>query len=211
MPFSTPPQVFVTVQPQQVGAEIVTVTVRDENYDPALLQLQCSLMGKFAGTESRGIQVTETNLGSSGGNKTLRARFACPGLVDVASGKLNIDAIVKAFLGSANPMISSFLIQFDGLTAGPETIRRIVNDQFILEGKSLVNPTGLEYRVEVLTQDTRSLQIPQSLSEVPAEEARGMENKLHPLVIPSLVVGLFAAGALVYFAVLRPRPASRSK
>lgn len=211
VPFSTPPQVFVTVQPQEVGAEIVTVTVRDENYDPALLQLQCTLMGKFAGTEARGIQVSETNLGSSGGAKLLRAKFACPGLVDAQAGRLNIDAIVKAFLGSAQPMITSFLIQFDGLTAGPNTIRRIVNDTFLLEGKSLRNPTGLEYRVEVLTQDTRALKIPQSLSEVPASEKNRMENKLHPLVIPSLVVGLLAAGALVYFAVLRPRPASRSK
>jgi len=211
VPFSLPPQVFVTVKKPSIGSDLVTVTAREESYDPALLQFQCQQVGKFAGTESRGIEIKGANLGTEGTAGMVRATFACNGLINRENNSLNIDAIVKAFLGSPKPMISSFLIQFEGEEAGPQTIRRIVNQQYMLEGKNLTNPTGLEYRVEVLTQDTRVFNIPGSLSEVPEVKETQPTSKLHPLVIPSLVVGLIAASALVYFAVLRPRPKPRGK
>ncbi|QYK53849.1 MAG: hypothetical protein KF824_02910 [Fimbriimonadaceae bacterium] len=211
IPFSMAPQVFVTVVKPEIGSDLVTVTAREEDYNPALLKFQCQQVGKFAGTESRGIEIKGANIGSQGASGLVRATFACDGLINRENKTLNIDAIVKAFLGSPKPMISSFLIQFEGEEAGPQTIRRIVNQQYMLEGKNLANPTGLEYRVEVLTQDTRAFTIPSSLSEVPKVKETQQTNKLHPLVIPSLVVGLIAASALVYFAVLRPRPKPRGK
>lgn len=211
IPFSMPPQVFVTVVKPQIGSDLVTVTAREEDYNPALLKFQCQQVGKFAGSESRGIEIKGANIGSQGTSGLVRATFACDGLINRENKSLNIDAIVKAFLGSPKPMISSFLIQFEGEEASPQTIRRIVNQQYMLEGKNLTNPTGLEYRVEVLTQDTRAFTIPGSLSEVPKVKETQPTNKLHPLVIPSLVVGLIAASALVYFAVLRPRPKPRGK
>jgi len=211
IPFSVPPQVFVTVTKHQMGSEFVTVTVREESYNPSLLTFQCQQIGKFAGGESRGVEVKGANIGTQGTSGMIRATFACDNLIDREKNILNIDAIVKAFLGSPKPMISSFLIQFEGEVAGEQTIRRIVNNEYMLEGKNLVNPTGLEYRVEVLTQDTRAFTIPGSLADVPEVKETVATPKLHPLVIPSLVVGLIAASALVYFAVLRPRPKPRGK
>lgn len=211
VPFSMPPQVFVTISKHPMGSEYVTVTVRDDNYSPALLSFQCEQVGKFAGGQSRGVQVKGADLSTPNGSQVIRATFACDNLINREKGILNIDAVVKAFLGSTSPMVSSFLIQFEGETAGATTIRRIVNKQYMLEGKNLVNPTGLEYRVEVLTQDTRAFTIPGSLNDVPKNEEKPVAPKLHPLVIPSLVVGLIGAAALVYFALLRPRPKPRGK
>lgn len=211
VPFSIPPQVFITVKKPEIGSDLVTITAREESYNPALLKFQCQQVGKFAGSESRGIEIKGADLGTQGTSGMVRATFACDGLINREKKSLNIDAIVKAFLGSPKPMVSSFLIQFDGEVAGPQTIRRVVNEEYMLEGKNLTNPTGLEYRVEVLTQDTRTFTIPGSLSEVPEVKETPQTNKLHPLVIPSLVVGLIAASALVYFAVLRPRPKPRGK
>lgn len=211
-PFATPPQVFVTVSKDQMGADLVRVTVRDANYNPALLQFQCNTIGKFANGNARGIEIKSRSLGSESGGSVVQATFACDNLIDVKNDRLNIDAIVKGFLGSTSPMVSSFLIQFEGELISNNSIQRYVDDTVMLEGRALTDPDGIEYRVEVLTQDTRAIQIPGSLAEMPESQAKPQsKSSLNPIVIPILAIGVLAAGALVYFALLKPGHNKRKK
>lgn len=191
---------------------MVRVTVREANYNPALLQFQCGAIGKFADGNARGIEIKTKSLGSESGGSVIQATFACENLIDYKNDRLNLDAIVKGFLGSSNPMISSFLIQFEGEKINDNTIQSYFDDTVILEGKALANPDGIEYRVEVLTQDTREINIPGSLAEIPEEQAKpATRTALHPLVVPILLIGVLATGALVYFALLKPGQKKRKK
>ena len=212
IPFATPPQVFIVVKKPEMGSDMVTVTVRDPGYSPSLLQLQATLVGKFAGSEIRGLQVKPMDLGSESGDSVLRATFACDGLIDRQNDRLNIDALVKAFLGSSTPMISSFLIHFDGEKVSPNSLQSYVDEAVMVEGKILQEPDGIEYRVEVLTQDTRLIAIPGSLSEMPDPVKKpATPSGLPPFVLPILISGIVIAGALVYFALLRPGQKNRKK
>lgn len=207
--FATPPQIFITVTKHSMGSDLVRISVMDPEYSPAVLQLQCGLVGKFANGNARGIEVSQKGTAT---DAQLVATFACDNLIDRQNDRLNLDALVKGFLGSAKPMISSFLIQFEGEVATPNTIH-LYHDQFVLlEGTALKNPDGLEFRIETLTQDTRVINIPGSLEEVPKQATKKMAQKgMNPVVLPILIGGIIVAGALVYFALVRPRPQTRKK
>lgn len=208
----TPPQVFVTVTKHEMGWDLVQVTAIDPNYSPALLQLQCGLIGKFSNGNARGINVTTADVGGGSNGKVIRATFGCDNLIDRANHRLNIDAIAKGFMGSAKPMVTSLVVQFAGEKAGGETLQNYSDRQVIVEGKAFSNPDGIEYRLELLTQDTRLLKIPGNLSEVPApEKTAAKAPAMNPLVVPILGAGALAAGALVYFALLKPGHPKRKK
>ncbi|MFM9873511.1 MAG: hypothetical protein ACKVQS_08620 [Fimbriimonadaceae bacterium] len=195
-----------------MGSDLVRVTVLDPGYSPDVLKLQCSLVGKFSNGNARGIEVTQKGSPSDSGGAMLVATFACDNLIDRQNERLNLDALVKGFLGSAKPMVNSFLIQFDGEIATQNTVHLFHDDTVMLEGKSLKNPNGIEYRVETLTQDTRLVNIPGSLAEVPPQARPNVNKKaMNPLVLPILIGGIIVAGALVYFALVRPGHRSRKK
>ncbi len=182
------------------------------NYPAELLKLQCSLIAKFAGGEARGVEIKPRGVGGAGGKSLLTATFACDNLIDYPNDRLNLDAIVKGFLGSADPMTTSFVVQFDGELVTKNTIRHFQDENLILEGKEYKNPDGIEYRIEVLTQDTRALKIPGSLAELPKTAAKPVVKQgLNPIVFPILIGGIIVAGALVYFALVRPGNRTRKK
>lgn len=142
----------------------------------------------------------------------LKATFACDGLIDREANWVNLDALVKAFLGSSSPMISSFLIHFEGERVGPNSLQSFVSNEVLVEGKILQAPDGIEYRVEVLTQDTRAFKVPGSLAEIPKSSPKPVTpGGMPPFVLPILITGILSAGALVYFALLRPGQKNRKK
>lgn len=208
----TPPQVFVTVKKHEMGWDIVQVTAIDPGYSPALLQLQCGLIGKFSNGNARGIQVKDADVGGGSGGKVVRASFGCDNLIDRTKQRLDLDSIVKGFMGSAKPMVSSLVVQFEGEVATPQTLQNFSDDYVIVEGRSFRNPDGIEYRIELLTQDTRLVKIPGSLAEVPKPQTMPV-SKPGPdrLVLTILGAGALAAGALVYFALLKPGKPNRKK
>jgi hypothetical protein len=200
----TPPQVFIVVKKHSMGSDLVRVTAMQPDYPPEVLKLQCSLIGKFADGNARGIEVSSRGVGGASGS-LVTATFACDNLIDYTNNRLNLDAIVKGFLGSANPMISSFVVQFDGEQVNANTIQQFQDKNVILEGREYKNPDGIEYRIEVLTQDTREISIPGSLSELPKTATKPVVKQgLNPIVFPILIGGIIVAGALVYFALVRP-------
>jgi hypothetical protein len=209
VPFATPPQVFITVRKPDVGHDVVTVVVNETGYSAALLKLQCGLVGQFAGGQSSEVLINQTPQEPG----VLRAVFSCPGIIDRERSATNFDALVKGFLGSASPMVSSFLIQLDGESVGKNTLRRYVSDMVLMEGNAVNDPKGIEYRVEVLTQDTRQLKIPSSLTDLPKSqrEAESAGKSLHPAIAPTLILGFILAGALVYFALLKPGSSPKNK
>lgn len=208
----TPPQIFVVVQKHSMGSDLVRVTAMEKDYPADLLRLQCTLIGKFANGNARGIEIKSRGVGGAGGGGMVTATFACDNLIDRTNNRLNLDAIVKGFLGSANPMIISFVVQFDGEVVTPNTLQDFQDNSVVLEGKAYKDPDGIEYRIEVLTQDTRAINIPGSVAELPKTAAKPVVKQgLNPVVFPILIGGIIVAGALVYFALVRPGHRTRKK
>ncbi|MDI9640921.1 hypothetical protein QPK87_18335 [Kamptonema cortianum] len=205
-PGSVPPDIFITVQKHASGSEVVTVTPKLDAYPPELLRDQSIKVGEFAGSQIRALQVSRSELSSAAGSVT-RATFGCDFLIDRATGALNIESLVKAFLAAPQELeIRSFVIQFDGEYAQFNTLKTFQSDFVAVSGSQLHDPPGIEYRVVVFTQDPDRIRIP-----LTGEEAVNTNNKkdkrtsgTNPVVFILLGGALVAGGALVYLALVRP-------
>lgn len=207
-----PPDIFVTVSKTSGGADVVTVTARKETYLPEVLMAQCQEVGIALGNSGRGFEVNRTDLGTAGSVGLLRASFAVNGLIDRATGGIDLESLCRPFLGVAEPnTVLVMLVNISDETAGFATVKRWRTDNVLVLGRQLQNPPGIEYRVEFYKQDPTGFTIPRLAPEEEAEKVpeKPAPTQVNPLMYAALGTALVSAGALVYFALLRPVPKSR--
>lgn len=206
------PDVVITVEKRPSGADFVTVTVLRDNYPPDFLPAQAAKIAELAGSSARGLNVSQTNLGTQSVGLQ-RAEFATDFLVNRESGEINFEALIHPFLGVPEPAtVTSFLVQFSGEKASFTTLQKMANDAVKIMGVSMNNPSGLEYRIKVLSQDPKLVRIPRSVTE-PVGKTQPVQVQSGPnfIVFLLLGVGVLAAGALVYSLLLRPASGTRRR
>ncbi len=205
-PYSVPPDIFVTSEKQAGGADLVEVTAKSETYPPELLQRQCMAIGVAVGNTGRGFDMSRSAVAQ--GQGLVRCTFAVNGLTDRVSGAIQLEAIVDAFLGAPEPFtVKSILVQLGGETPLFRTLKEFRSKSVVVVGQQMQGPAGLEYRIVPLTQDPQALTIPRLAPDDEAKKASTQvkpRSTADPLVLTLLGTALVAAGALVYFALLRP-------
>jgi hypothetical protein len=201
------PDVIVIVREHETTAEMVQVTVMKEGYPSDLLKRQLDQMAAYLGSTARGIQMTSPDLGTKSKISFIRAEFATDGLIDRKLGLVRLGPIVKAFAGAPEPYtISGIKIAFENERTTKKMHRKLpIPGVLNLEGRASSMPAGIEYQVQLLSQDAEKIVIPDEYAppanQQPVSEPSSSPNR-------ALLIGLFvlagvALGALVYLALLR--------
>lgn len=205
---SVPPDVFVQIKPYPTGTEMVTVTVRKEGYPADLLRAQCQAVGTEAGSPIRGLQVMATDLQTTQQVALARASFGADGLIDAATGALNLQAVVRAFAGAPEEwQIRGMMVTFDGVSPTGRTLSSLNTESVKVASQLLPDPLGIEYRIVLDSQVPTDVVIPSLVeAEAKADTPKTGSTGPNPLLFVVLAIGALSGGALVYFAALRPSP-----
>ena len=205
-PLSVPPDVVINVKEYPNGAEMVTVTVLKEGYPEEYLRAQCNGVGTETGSPIRGLQISAATLETEQDLSLGRASFATDDLINRGTGALNLQPIIRAFVGVPDPWtVKSFLITFEEEVPRYQTLQSISNESVAVVSQAMTSPTGVEYRVLAFTQEPSEIEIPSLVPDEPQEETAPVaEEKLNPLVFVMLGIAAISGGALVYFLALRP-------
>ena len=199
------PQVSIVVREHATSADMVEVTALSKDYPPELLRAQCQALGESLGSPARGLDVRFESVDEVKGISFVKASFATDGIIDRAQKRLNLQAVVRAFVGGPEPhALKSFLVSFAGeVPQADRTLREFSSDAVVVKATINESPAGIDYRVLALTEDPSKVTIPDHFTppEKPAEGKQGgVVTAPDPVVLGLIGVGGLAAGALVYFA-----------
>lgn len=208
------PDVLIEVRAAPTGAQYVTVSVVAEGYPADLLQEQCEAIGRFAGSNVRGLNLETIGTGVSPGGRPLsflKAHFATDNLVDTKTGLMRLVPFAKAFAGARSPFtISCLAVTYLGFAAGPQTLSQVESPSASVVGISDPSVPLVEYRINLKSQIPAEI----AFSESPLNQTIPANTTSTKKVSYVLIAGVFGAaaltGLLVYFA-LRPRRGGRGK
>lgn len=209
----TAPDAIVSIRSDNVGANIVTVSMRSPNYPDDLLRTQLASLGQHLGGQgSRGVTVVRDTFRPGDPTATIvKGSCGVDGLIDRKEGRLLVAPIAQAFAGAPAPYtIHRLLVSFDGEVPGKKTLVKASNHDLVFTGR--VVGSSVEYDVELRSQDPNKLIVDESVGEHPLASASTRKGRLEPMTIALSVVAVAAAGALVYclLLMLGRRPAVKS-
>lgn len=209
-------EISIEVREHSMGPDDVIITALTEGYPQDLLRRQCEMVGQLSGGGVRGLRVGEHVISARAEQGFVRAMFGTEHVIDRASGRLNLEALVKPFAGTDAPFTVNVLaISFPGETPTEKILKTYSNSGVDLIGHAMESPPAIEYRVKLKTQNPDLVSIP--LDAQAAESTATGQEPQEPaapmpmwLFLTIIIAGAIALGALVYFAVLRlPRRGTR--
>lgn len=198
------PDVVISVKKSDVGADYVRIQALDEDYPAELLQSQIEAIGRYNGTQIRGLEVSYA--GSEGAGRILTASFATDRLMDQTAGTLELNAFAKAFAGAKEPnTIGRIAVMFEGFKPSqPVTVAQWSDANVEVMSHYDTNLDLVDYRVTLKTQDPDKISIPETIAESTKREEIPSNIGFNPWLIAAIVGGAALLGLLVYF-VLRPK------
>jgi hypothetical protein len=209
--YSTRPDAWIVVRKHQLGPDLVEISMQDADYPPQALQDQVNSLAKYAGSAPWAVRVFKFSADPKKPDMTfVRASFAINGLIDASQPIYHINPIAQAMAASPKGHeISAVDIVFEGQHAGPKTLSRYEGTGAIVEGQDDPGRIGLEYRVKILTHDPGAIHIPDDASAAPVPAPQRPASHGLPWIFwCALALVSLAAGALVYFILLRLPPKS---
>ncbi len=212
-PSQVPPQITIVVKEHPATPDLIEITMLDPNYPQDRLREQILKIGEMTGTGVRGLNIRQVQFDTKVPQGFIKANFATDHIIDRVGGTLNLGSLVEPFLGSPEPFeIRSFMITFDGEVPGAKTLRVFADRYVAVKAENIESPPAIDYRVVVFSQDPEQVNIPLEPSQAqPADDAEPVEVRRLPLplLISLIVIAGLAAGALVYFALLKTPRAGR--
>lgn len=205
------PDVIVLVrQHQTTGADLVQITLVKPDFPKETLRAQIEAIGRELGVAPRGVAIVPHVVGGPKKMTFLRAEFAVDGLIERDLSALRVEPILKAFAGVPEPnTIHGINIVFDGEAPSKKTLETYqIPDVLRAEGRFMPVPRGIEYRIELLSQDPNAITFPEKFevaNEKPPQTTSVPTDNRVVLIVLFVIAGL-ALGALVYFAMLRGGP-----
>lgn len=209
---TTRPDASIVVTKHASGVDVVEITMQIPKYPEDVLRAQVGKLAAALGTTPTGLKVGPYQVGNDANLRFTQATFAVQGLVDRAAGILRVEPFAKAFAGVPEPnTVDVLMVQFEGERPSDNTLKSYFPKDGPVRVQAVAGATGagVEYRVQLLTQDPAKIFIPDDRRQ-PAPQAA--PSPLPPPPGPDwLLYGVFfiaaiAVGALVYSLLLRGRP-----
>ncbi|HTQ08936.1 MAG TPA: hypothetical protein VMI31_02580, partial [Fimbriimonadaceae bacterium] len=168
------PDIIVQVKKHELsGADLFEVTAVKPDYPADLLRAQVQKMCALIGVPARGLLVGTSQI--EAGLSPTRATFATNGVIERDKGILRIAPIIQAFAGAPEPYtVHGITILFNGETPMAHVLESYNTPDVRLAAVALQNPSVVEYRVQLISQDPEALNVPdqgQSLEQKPAKTA----------------------------------------
>jgi len=202
------PQALILVEPSPAGGDLVDVSMTDAQYPSDLLSKQIMTLCRSLASGPNGLTVYHSSVALPGGQATfLKARFGAFGLIDLDTGHIRMQEIVRAFAGAPPPYtLSGLSVTFDAARPVPSTLRRFDSDAVRLEGQYDPPPAeGLEYRVQLVSQKPEAIVIPDHFEPAttkPSDRATGQSQVASWALIATAVAASLALATLVYLRLL---------
>jgi hypothetical protein len=208
------PDATITVTKHRTGADLVEIRMRDADFPVEKLAFHIDQLGKQLGMAPRGATPSRMAIGDNPNLVFVSSgKFAVDGLIDRSTGRLGLRAITRAFTDSAEPRVKSLHVIFDGETPGTDTIQNFSSSSVVVQGQFFdgrSGPRGIEYRVAPLTTDANKIDIPDRVERNDAKPSSTTQpSGLGWPIWTLLGVASVAAGALVYFLLLRSASPAR--
>ncbi len=201
------PQVNIRISEHATGAEIVEITMLDPEYPVSMVDGFAKKLGELAGSPPRGLKAGLVVIDEEKKLGFVRASFATDNLIDHVTQKLDLNTVIKAFLGAPEPnTIKTLQVVFEGEKPGARTLKSFTdpNLNYAVMGEVYQNPDSIEYRVNLATQDPQLINVPMNADEAVKKKANPMSGPRITMPVAILIAAAgIALGALVYFAMLR--------
>jgi len=210
------PDATISIKKHPLGPDMVDVTMKASGYPSKLLESQIRDLEKFMKSAPRGVEVYDYVLNPSDPNSHYtRAKFVVDGAIDRTLGSVRLGPFVRALAGAPKPWtVNSIEFQFQGETPTDKMIQAFRSKSAVVEGRfeDSKDPrvAGIEFRVQLLTQDPSKIDIPEpgdAPLPVPAKPAPRPGRDWITIAVFLIAAG--AVGALVYSLLLRARPKAR--
>lgn len=207
------PDATVTIWKHPMGADMVEIAMTAPGYPAKLLGDQIAHLGKYLGSDPRGLQIWDYDLDPDKANMHFtKATFAVDGVINRQVGAFRLNPFVKAFAGAEAPWtVHCMDLVFQGEAPTSKMIRLWRSKSAILEARYDQSPdrrlSGVDYRVRLLAQDPARMDIPEPSDDRPdRQKTAPAPSGSDWASIAVLLIAATAVGALVYSLLLRGRP-----
>lgn len=195
----------VYVRQHSTGANIIQISMVEPDYPPALLQRQINDLGASLDYPPRGLSVYQHEMIANNPKlRFLKADFAVAGLTG-EDGQVFLTPLVRAFVGAPEPhTIKALTVVLDGFLATPKTLHNFKSEAVEVRGQIQTDPPTVQYEIELHSQNPSEINITLDPPKVESQPQRAPARRVSPSLVWGLIIlsGL-AAGALVYFLLLR--------
>lgn len=192
-------QVVVRVLEHEIGADMFEVTMVEPDYPPEVLAAQIEDFGRHLGNSLRGFDAYSKQIED---NQFLSATFAVDGFMDSRTGEVNLQPLIRAFAGTEAPhTVKGMTVILDSFKPTEDTLQTFSSPEVKVQGKIGDEGTGIEYRIQLLSQNPEEIVIDPTQESVEKPVEAPVEPD-RPIWIWAFVgLGGIAAGVLVYFLV----------
>jgi hypothetical protein len=194
------PEAAIVIKKHKMGADLVSITVQSGSYPIPLLEQKIRNLGQILNGNSRGIAITKT------AENYVQASFAVNGLINESDPRLNLVALAQAF-GTGERRFKQFSVFFEEIIPDKSVPARWFPEDgsWKLEAVASRVPFGIDFRVEVSTQNPKEIYLPGPTEA--KKDQRKIDKKSQPdfVLIGAVSVGALAFGLLVYSALTRPK------
>ncbi len=204
------PDVLIYVHGDTTGANVVEISMVDENYPSDLLQKQINDLCDRLKVPARGLRVVRSIM-QGNNQKVLAASFGTVGLED-SEGNANLTPLIQAFAGAPAPYtikgMEVFYDDFNPPIKGPKSFR---SQSVTVDGRMDMNPPQVEYAIRLLTQNPGEILVSSKPPKVEPTSNRPQAGNSNSVLVWCLIlIGGMAAGSLVYFLLIRRLSGSSS-
>ncbi len=201
------PDVVILVEKHAIGTDIVEVSMVRADYPPALLRQQIEDFAERLGSELHGLQVYRHELRKDDPKMVfLRASFGVTGLISNGAERLyQLEPLAQSFAGAPEPYtLHTLNVIFQGERPNPITLQKFSGAGVELEGQFHRQPDGIEYRIQLLSQNPDEIEIPDRYQKEVESVSIEKEKPQGPAawVWVAYATGSLAVGGLVYWILL---------
>ena len=210
------PEATILISKHPTGADMVEITMTKKGFPGELLTKDIKELGKYLNSEPRGVQIWDYVLDPSNPNSHFtKATFAVDGVLNRKLESVRLNPFARALAGAPKPwQIHSLSFQLKGESPTSKMIQSYQGNSVLVEGRFEKSPdpnlAGIEYRVELLSQDPAKIDIPEPGDPpIKAKKAKETSDSTDWSIFAIFGIATVALGSLVYSLLLRGRAKPR--
>lgn len=198
------PQVVVAIEHVDGTGDVVQLHYKGGVYDEPSLKAAIDRLADLSGAAVTNYQF----IPGATADELSKAFFVAQNLIDVPSGDIRLQPVVRAFMKGAKGKVESLSVRILGVEPNPySTLASYKSDAVALKAfVDKANP-GIEYRILVMADDPAQVDIPPRHipDEMVSQTFDEPKKDKTPMLLGLIMLAGASAGALVYFLLLGKR------